>query len=460
MFGLVLLVLACSLVFAVQGTVKLKVLGRAPLSNPVLDAETARQSIKDNLEEIRRLQGDDFILDLADQLDQATFNEENILVGEWMQWMLFRDKAKRVRNIKQVEWAGDAPFKAFGFEIAHAGKFYHLIVAEKCGNIALYYTRGPAQSYNLPEVPLPAKANIPPAISVPAPAPIPPVAIKHHDNFKLKFGYVKDELAVLGPEFKLNEERTLRSYMPVSSYFYVCPNDDSGWLYSTERSLDFGRGSRLWLNKSRLGSVSQSGRSFNLGLELRLWKNLWFSADYFQSRKTKMDFQETLEDLELKMVDYLGYYPISNTHVHYLKFCRRIINHEASVTATTREVNLTLKWLLQAGPFSLAPVVGVSARELNQEIKDDYYISFLYPWQDKVVSLSEVHGKDKLRRYDYTVVAGLSGELRILKPVAVGVDVWYRKFSDHSSHFDSLFGGDWEVHSNPWRVTVSLKLVI
>jgi len=49
MFGLVLLVLACSLTFAVQGTVKLKVLGRVPLSKPVLDAETARQSVKDNI---------------------------------------------------------------------------------------------------------------------------------------------------------------------------------------------------------------------------------------------------------------------------------------------------------------------------------------------------------------------------------------------------------------------------
>lgn len=462
MFGLVLLVLACSLAFAVQGTVKLKVLGRAPLSKqPVLDAETARQSIKDNIEGIRNLQDDEFVLDLADQLDQATFNEENILVGEWMEWMLFRDKAKRVRNIKKVEWAGEAPFKAFGFEIAHAGKFYHLIVAQKCGNIALYYVRGPAQHFDLPkkeEVPVPAKTILK-AVSIPTSTPV--SAVKHHfDNFKLKIGYLQDQLTNSGPEFKLNEERTLRGYLPLPSYFYFCEDDDSGWLYSTERYLSQAQGDRLWLQKNRVGSISQSGKSFNLGLEFRLWKNLWVSADYYQSRKMKLDVQENLEDLEVKMLEYLGYYPISNTYVHYIKFGRRTINHQTSLSAMSREVNLMLKWSLEAGRFSLAPAIGISGRQLSQDRKEDYYISFLYPWKDKVVSLSEVHGQDKFRRYDYTVVAGISGEIRILKPVALGVDVRYRKFPDQPAHLQSLFGGDWKINSSPWRVTVSLKLVI
>lgn len=461
MFGLVLLVLAFSLVFAAQGTVKLKVLGRAPLSKqPVLDAETARQSIKDNIEEIRKLQNDEFILDLADQLDQAAFNEENILVGEWMEWMLFRDKAKRVRNIKKVEWAGEAPFKAFGFEIVHAGKFYHLIVAQKCGNIALYYVRGPAQHFDFPKKEeVPAKAAVSKAVSIPTSTPVP--AAKHHsDNFKLKIGYLQDQLTTSGPEFKLNEERTLRSYLPLPSYFYFCEDDDSGWLYSTERYLGQAQGDRLWLQKNRVGSISQSGKSFNLGLEFRLWKNLWVSADYYQSRKMKLDVQENLEDLEVKMLEYLGYYPISNTYVHYLKFGRRTINHQTSLSAMSREVNLMLKWSLEAGRFSLAPAIGISGRQLSQDRKEDYYISFLYPWKDKVVSLSEVHGQDKFRRYDYTVVAGISGEIRILKPVAVGVDAWYRKFPGQSAHLKSLFNGDWKVNSSPWRVTVSLKLVI
>ena len=462
-FGLVVLFLMCSLAFAVQGTIKLKVLGGAPFSKqPVPNVEAARQFVKDNIEDVRVRQGDDFFLDLAGQVDRVVFHEENVLVGDRLIWMLFRNKAKQVRYIEDVEWAGEAPFKAFGFDIAHAGQFYHMVVPQFCGNISLAYIRGPVQHFDLPKKEE-ALAPTKPALSIPVPTSVsasPPASAKHRDNFKIKIGYLQDQLTTSGPEFKLNEERTLRSYLPLPSYFYFCEDDDSGWLYSTERYLNQVQGDRLWLQKNRVGSISYSGRSFNLGLEFRLWKNLWVSADYFQSRKMKMDVQETMEDLEVKRLDYLGYYPISSTYVHYLKFGRRVINHQASITAINREVNLMLKWSLKAGRFSLAPAIGISGRQLSQDRKEDYYISFLYPWKDKVVSLSEVHGQDKFRRYDYTVVAGISGEIRILKPVAVGVDAWYRKFPDQSAHLKSLFDGDWKVNSNPWRVTASLKLVI
>ncbi|MDP2856125.1 MAG: hypothetical protein Q8N90_03350 [bacterium] len=461
------LVLMCSLAFAVQGTIKLKVLGRAPLSKSVLDAETARQAIKDEIEEIRKLQGDEFILDLADQVDRIVFREENILVGERMEWMLFRDKAKRVRNIKNVEWSGEEPFKAFGFEIVHAGKFYHMFVAQKCGNISLCYTRGPAQHFTFEskaleskkDIPVPAKLALSPV--APAPAPIPVLTKRHYDNLKLKFGYAQDQIDILGPDFKLNEQSTLQSYLPLPSYFYFCENDDSGWLYSPYQYLDYIPGDRLWLKNSRVASVRQSGMAFTAGLELRLWKNLWFSADYFQARKTRLDIQENLEDLEVKRLDYLGYYPISSTYVYYFKFGRQIIDYQTSITGFSRELDLTLKWLLETGRVSVSPVIGIACRQFVQERKEDYFISFLYPWKGEVVSLSEVHGEDKFQHYDHTVVAGLAGELRVLKPIALGVDVWYRKFPNQAVHFQSLFiGTDWSFHSNPWRVTASLKLVI
>lgn len=481
-FGLVVvLVLMCSLAFAAPGTIKLKVLGRAPLSKPVLQAEAARQAIKDNIEEIRKLQGDEFILDLADQMDKLVFREESIAVGERMEWMLFRDSAKRVRNIKNVEWAGEAPFKAFGFEAVHAGKIYHLFVVQKCGNIVLYHIR---QS---PPPIIPALKNPEPektSVSVPAepvspaatPTPIPVPAKRRHDNFKLKFGYAPNQIDVLGPDFNLNEERTLQDYLPASSYFYSCENDDAGWLYTLERYLNFVQGDRFWLKKGGTASLRQFGLAFTGGLEFRLWKSLWVSTDYFQSRKIQLGIQETFKDMGVEQLEYLGYYPSSETYVHYMKLSQRIVDHQATVTAFSRELDLTLKWVLQTGRVSLAPFVGIACQQFVQEQKDDTLISLLqhhYGGETsssqihssccpgETTTSSETHSQGKFRHYDYSVVAGISGELRLLGPVALGADVSYRKFPDQAMHFQSQFDGrNWSFRPDSLRVAVSLKLVI
>lgn len=397
----------------------------------------------------------------TDVLDRAVFYDRPVKKGEIFPWMIYRGGL----HIQNVMWIGDDPMQTFAFKVRMGDKEYEFAVPKACGNVCLLEIKDADSFVSSVK---PESEKIVPKRSAPLvleePEPVRDFSWIHTEcqpNLKLKFGYTPGQIDVLGPDFVLNDQRMLQNYLPLPSYFYFCEDDDSGWLYSPERYLNYIPGDRLWLTKSRMASVKQSGKAFTAGLELRLWKNLWLSADYFQSRKTRLNIQENLEDLEVKMLEYLGYYPISSTYVHYLKFGRRIINHRASITGFSRELDLTLKWLLETGRISISPVIGVACRQFSQERKEDYFISFLYPWKDKVVSLSEVHGEDKFRHYDYIVVAGLSGELRVLKPLALAVDVWYRKFPDQAAHFQSLFNGtDWSFHSNPWRVTASLKLVI
>lgn len=79
----------------------------------------------------------DLVLPFLDQLKNAKVEEIEIQPGEHFEWMMFRPRRKRVKVIKDVEWAGRKPLKAYKVTIYHDLKAYDIIVPKICGNISL-----------------------------------------------------------------------------------------------------------------------------------------------------------------------------------------------------------------------------------------------------------------------------------------------------------------------------------
>lgn len=78
----------------------------------------------------------DLVLPFLDQLKNAKVEEIEIQPGETLEWMMFRTR-KRVKVVKDVEWAGRKPIKAYKVTIYHDLKAYEIIVPKICGNISL-----------------------------------------------------------------------------------------------------------------------------------------------------------------------------------------------------------------------------------------------------------------------------------------------------------------------------------
>jgi hypothetical protein len=78
----------------------------------------------------------DLYLPFMEQLKSASFEEKSLVVGDTMQWMLFRSQGK-VKVARDIEWAGKAPLEVFSFTVAKDYKAYEFVMPRPCGNIAL-----------------------------------------------------------------------------------------------------------------------------------------------------------------------------------------------------------------------------------------------------------------------------------------------------------------------------------
>ena len=489
--------LVASLAFAADGTIKLKVLGRAPLTTPVANAAMAKQVVKNHAEEIRKLEDDDLFLNLLDQLDQREFKEETIPVGAVMHWMLFKDKFGTIHSLKNVEWAGERSFKAYGFEIVQSRTTYHFFVAQECGNISLYEIKrqpekqipAPIPQPQQPTQPAPPSQpsepkTVPPAIvAVPQPTPI----RKYHPDFKIKVGpwIPWEPMTVSTNAEDLDLQNDFKSYLPEYKQFSINEDSEYAKLYLPTKNFTYKSGDSVWLKQQRSITSSWSGIQFNVGAEVRLWKGLWFGAEYYQSRKLRINVTENGEMMLFKQVKYLGAYyePQTNpnyygchpdTFVYCLRLNRYVAERQTNYTAMTREIDLTLRYYFTTDGASLSPFVGIAGQRFTEKIKDTTKTTILYPWQDKIISGPEsVTIESKTNHHDLSFVAGLSAELRICKFLSIATEGSWRKFPEQSWNYISsfepqvhAFNGspehdtlDWKFKPKPWRVTGSIKIL-
>ena len=487
-FGLVLvMVLIVSLAFAVEGTIKLKVLGRAPLTGSVTNAAMARQIVKNHAEEIRKLENDELFLDLAEQVDKVEFREEIIPVGTVMHWMLFKDKFGTIHSLKNIEWSGQEPFPAFGFEILHNKMIYHFFVPRECGNICLYQIRRQPEKQPVlpspPQSPQPSQPSepkiIPPAVEVP-PQPAPPETPikKHHPNFKLKFGpwAPLEPLTFSGNDQSIDIQHNFKEYLPEYQKFNLCEDSESGQLYLPSKSFNYKTGDSVWLKQQRSTQIRWSGIQFNVGAEIRLWKGLWFGADYYQSRKISINVHEYTEDMYFKEVKYLGAYYGQNTessfsacpphtYIYCLKLNRRAVDRQTDYTAMTREIDLLLRYYFTLDNSSIAPFIGVAGQQFTEKITDSSTLTVSYPWKDKIISRSEPSlTKTKSTHNDITPIVGLTAEVRIFKSLSIATEGSWRKFPVQSINHVSMIQANngplkWKLKEDPWRVTATIKVL-
>ncbi len=151
-----------------QAQTELKELGRSPFFKPELQTVGDFQDmVKETLPDLRRgfaTAGasallDDFVI----QVEQSNIEKVDVPIGEQLQWMIYK-KAQRVEVMKNVIWAGKAPFEAYRLVVDRDGKRNVFVVPTICGNVSLL------RSSDLP-APVPA-----PVVTAPTPTPAPVVA--------------------------------------------------------------------------------------------------------------------------------------------------------------------------------------------------------------------------------------------------------------------------------------------
>jgi len=473
--------LIASLAFAVDGTIKLKVLGRAPLTEPVANAAMAKQVVKNHIEEIRKLENDDLFLHMLDQLDQREFKEETIPVGAVMRWMLFKDKFGTIHNLKNVEWAGEGPFKAYGFEIVQGRTLYHFFVAQECGNISLYEIKKQPEKQIPPPAPQPQQPpqltppsqpsepkTIPPAIvAMPQPAPI----RKYHLDFKIKVGpwIPWEPLKFSANNQSIDVHHDFQEYLPKYEKFLFNENETTTTIYLNEKNFPYQSGDKVPLKQQRSMATGWSGINFNVGLEIRMWKQLWLGIDYYQSRTLHVNLSEYTEDMLFKEVKYLGYYYTGGQIFcppRYHRYCldlNRLANErQTNYSIMSREIHFVLRYYLNIGRFSLAPTFGLADQQFLKKAKINTVSTLLYPWKDKAIPLSEdsTFSTEK-NNYQLTWTAGLTGEVKLLKFLSVAAEGSYRKFSEEKLIHESTIipGLDSSFKGKPWRLTATIKVL-
>lgn len=108
---------------------------------------------------------------------EGTLIECDVRPGETLEWMAFRPGGRADATImRNVRWAGRAPFRAYLLTVTDAGRTYSFVVPKDCGNLSLLKTAdAPRQTEAPAAAPAPPPPPPPPAPEPPpAPAPPPP----------------------------------------------------------------------------------------------------------------------------------------------------------------------------------------------------------------------------------------------------------------------------------------------
>ncbi|MFH1102161.1 MAG: hypothetical protein V1714_00145 [Pseudomonadota bacterium] len=154
----------------VRAEIQLKTLGKSPFY-PVknLKAEAIYPILKKYEKDVQggftKAGSGNLYKPFMKNLETAKMEEIKIQPGDTFLWMIFKKKNKPF-VLKNVKWAGKAPFKAYRMELLHEGKRYEFIFPNICLNIALK---------EISAAPV-AAAPVPAAAPAPTPVPAAPSA--------------------------------------------------------------------------------------------------------------------------------------------------------------------------------------------------------------------------------------------------------------------------------------------
>ncbi|MDP3480994.1 MAG: hypothetical protein Q8R88_14580 [Desulfoprunum sp.] len=138
--GVYLVVACASSAFA---AVTLKRLGEHPFTQPAMTSEADLRAMVEKRSAdlqtgLSKAGNPELYPEFMAQFQAAKIETIQVTPGEHFAWMLFRNRSTgKVKAIKDVTWAGEAPFDAFRFYIDLDGQRYEFIVAASCGNLAL-----------------------------------------------------------------------------------------------------------------------------------------------------------------------------------------------------------------------------------------------------------------------------------------------------------------------------------
>lgn len=489
-------VLVSSLAFPAQDTIKLRTLGRAPLTSPVIDATTAKQVVKNHAEAIRNLEGKELFSNLIEQLDRADFRKGTVRVGSTMRWMLFRDRNNNVSHLSDLEWAGQEPIQGFGFEIIHNEMIYNFFVPQVCGNICLLnIEKQPEKPIMVPPVKPqePAKPEKPAEeskeqekpIEQEKPKPISqpvvdeqslPAPKKHRPNIKIYAGpWVPWEPMTFSfTNQDINVSHDFRKYLPDYEQYIIDKNSTTGTMIMKENNFPYRSGDTAFLKQSRSITTRWSGINFIAGIEFRMFRsNFWLDLAYYQSRTFHASAQEYYEDMLFKEVKYLGYYaPITQEqqvscppkyHRYSIDLNRRANERQIDYNITARGIRFLLRYYLNIGNrFSLSPAFGIIDQQFVIKTNDTSVSRVLCPFKDEVISESERwESRKKEDNYELALTGNIVAELKLLKFLSVAVEGSYQKFPEQQLNHESLVYPNLETSfkSKTWRATATIKIL-
>ena len=486
------LFVALSFAFSAQDTLKLRTLGRAPLTNPVNDAATAKEVVKNHVEMIRVLEGEELFLDLAEQIDKAEFKNEKVLPGTVIRWMLFKDKNNNIRHITKAEWVGQEPINGFGFKIIHNKMIYNFFVPTICGNICLLNAEKepekpiiqalqpkpqepkkpeqPVQEPKQPEEPEQPKPI--PQLAV-TEEPLPAPTKNYHPDFKIHAGpWIPWEPTTFSfSNQDINTAQEFKTWLPKYEKFIIDNNTTTGKMYMEEKNFPYKTGDSVPLKRQRSLTTAWSGINFNFGIEIRAWKQLWFGIDYYKSRTLHVNVSEYTEDMLFKEVKYLGLTEIEKTallscppqyHTYCLDLNRISEKRQTEYSITAEEIHFVLRYYLNIGRFSLAPAFGIADQVFTKKANDKITSTTLYPWKDQIISETEKSEiKTDKQNYQMIWTAGITAEVKLLKFISVAAEGTYHKFPEQELIHQSAVYPNLEtsLKSKPWRLTATIKIL-
>ncbi|NIO48230.1 MAG: hypothetical protein GTN73_02150 [Candidatus Aminicenantes bacterium] len=107
----------------------------------------------------------DLYLPFIEQIETASLEEKQLLIGDTLMWMLFRARGK-IKVVENIEWAGKAPLPVFSFTVVKGYNHYEFVMPKPCGNIALRKVEEIIPDAVCDIMVNPAKANLNDPISV------------------------------------------------------------------------------------------------------------------------------------------------------------------------------------------------------------------------------------------------------------------------------------------------------
>ncbi|MDP2934368.1 MAG: hypothetical protein Q8N59_01185, partial [bacterium] len=260
-------------------------------------------------------------------------------------------------------------------------------------------------------------------------------------------------------------------YLPKYEKFVICEDEETGTIYLNEKNFPYQTGDSVWLKKQRSLQTSWTGIQFNVGLEIRIWKNLRLGADYYRSRKLHVNVSENTEDMYFKEVKYLGYYSTADEsliscppkyHRYCLELNRRALERQTEYTIMSQEIHLLLRYYLNIGRFSLAPSFGIADQQFLIKTTNNTVSTVLYPWKDKVISQTErTEYKTEKDNYQVALTGKFAVEYKLLSPsVRIAAEVSYQKFPEQKLIHESTISPNlnFDFGSKPLRGSVALKI--